>query len=97
MKPIAFATAALIAIAPFTASTLSAASDASDRTHNPRPGATSTVQAIKNDAAESKRGLKNAVRKLKRKIAVAECNDGRYSYTHHKTCNKHGGIKERLR
>jgi|SRR5947209_2154524 len=97
MKYIALATAALFAMAPFTGAPQSAASGASDRTHNPRPSDTSTVQAIKNDAAESKRGIKNVVRKLKRKMAVAECNDGRYSYTHHKTCNKHGGIKERLR
>ena len=97
MKCIALATAALIAMAPFTAATQSAAAVASDSTYNPRPADPSTLQSIKNDAAESKRGIKNAVRRLKRKIAVAECNDGRYSYTHHKTCNKHGGIKERLR
>ena len=62
-----------------------------------RPPNSSTGQGIKNDAAEAKQSIKNTARKAKRKVAVAECNDGRFSYTHHKTCNKHGGVKNRLR
>jgi hypothetical protein len=44
-----------------------------------------------------KQSIKNSAAKTKRALAVARCNDGRYSYTHHKTCNKHGGVMTRYR
>ena len=84
---LAVAMAALITAIP-----LNAVAQSTDNPPN-----SSTGQGIKNDAREAKREVKKTVRKAKRKLAVAECNDGRYSYTHHKTCNKHGGIKQRLR
>lgn len=54
-------------------------------------------QNIKADAAEVKKNIKSGAAQVKRKLAVAQCNDGQYSYTHHKTCNEHGGIGTRLR
>ena len=32
-----------------------------------------------------------------KKAAVAQCNDGVYSYTKKNTCSKHGGIKVRYK
>jgi hypothetical protein len=52
---------------------------------------------IKSDAHEVKKSVKRGAAKTKRALAVAQCNDGRYSYTHHKTCNEHGGVRTRLR
>ena len=52
---------------------------------------------IKNGAREIKYGVKNGAAKAKRKLAVAKCNDGRYSYTQYRTCNHHGGVKQRFR
>ena len=40
---------------------------------------------------------KKATRATKRRVAVALCNDGAYSYTRTNTCSDHGGIKERLK
>ena len=54
-------------------------------------------QEIKQDARETKRSIKSTAAKTKRKLAVARCRDGRYSYTHHKTCNHHGGVATRYR
>jgi hypothetical protein len=54
-------------------------------------------QEIKGEARETKAKVKRGAHKTKRSLAVAECNDGRYSYTRHKTCNKHGGVKTQLR
>ncbi len=71
-------------------------------------GNSSLRQDIKNDASNAKHGIKSTARrikegirngaeKLKRDLAVAQCNDGRYSYTHHRTCNHHGGVKQQFR
>ena len=54
-------------------------------------------QSIKSGARQVKEGVKDGARRFKRTVAVARCNDGEYSYTHHKTCNHHGGVKEKLR
>ena len=54
-------------------------------------------QGVKNGAREVKQGVKSGPRKVKRGTAVAQCNDGRYSYTQHRTCNDHGGIRQRFR
>ena len=36
-------------------------------------------------------------KKTTKKAAVAQCNDGVYSYTKKNTCSKHGGIKVRYK
>ena len=54
-------------------------------------------QGIKNGARQVKEGVKNGARQVKRAIAVAQCNDGEYSYTHHRTCNHHRGVRQQLR
>jgi hypothetical protein len=80
----------------------------SDSQQAAQPPNNSTKQGIKNDAAsakqgikrsarEVKQGIKNGAAKIKRDLAVAQCNDGRYSYTHHLTCNHHGGVRRRFR
>src|SRR5688572_10299738 len=74
----------------------------------PQPGGTSVGQGVKNDASRAKQRIKNTPRSiresirngaanLKRDLAVARCNDGRYSYTHHHTCDRHGGVQQRFR
>ena len=52
---------------------------------------------IKTGARQFKASVKSGAQQFKRSIAVARCNNGEYSYTHHKTCNKNGGVRERLR
>jgi hypothetical protein len=52
---------------------------------------------IKNGARQLKAGVKSGARQFKRTVAVAQCNNGEYSYTHHKTCNHNGGVREKLR
>ena len=52
---------------------------------------------VKNGAREVKQGVKSGAAKVKRALAVAQCNDGAYSYTHHLTCNHHGGVRQQLR
>ncbi len=52
--------------------------------------------SIKSGARQVKEGVKDGARQFKRAVAVAQCNDGEYSYTHHKTCNHHGGVREKL-
>ena len=54
-------------------------------------------QGIKNTAGEVKQGFKSGAASVKRGVAVAQCNDGEYSYTHHTTCNHHGGVRHQLR
>jgi hypothetical protein len=83
------AAAILIAAIPLSAG----AQD--DPNRPPRSG--SVKQDIKNDAHEAKEEIKSTAAQTKRKLAVARCNDGRYSYTHHKTCNQHGGVKKQFR
>lgn len=94
-KALTFAAAILCAAMPLTAVAQATAEQNSDPQRPPRSG--SLKQDIKNDAREVKKEVKRTAKKTKRKLAVAECNDGRYSYTHHKTCNHHGGVKTRLR
>ena len=52
---------------------------------------------IKTGARQLKAGAKSGAQQFKRSIAVARCNNGEYSYTHHKTCNRNGGVREQLR
>lgn len=52
---------------------------------------------IKSGARQVKEGVKSGARQFKRSVAVARCSDGEYSYTHHLTCNHHGGVREQLR
>ena len=54
-------------------------------------------QEIKSDAREVKKSVKRTAAKTKRSLAVAQCNDGRYSYTRRNTCSRHGGVRTRLR
>jgi hypothetical protein len=54
-------------------------------------------EGVKSAAREVKRGVKSGAAQVSRGLAVAQCNDGRYSYTHHLTCNHHGGVKKRFR
>jgi hypothetical protein len=62
-----------------------------------QPPNESIRQGVRNDAAQVKHSGKNGTARVKRKLAVARCNDGRYSYTHHLTCNHHGGVRTRFR
>ncbi|HKA43363.1 MAG TPA: hypothetical protein VKF40_15375 [Burkholderiales bacterium] len=52
---------------------------------------------IRTGARQFKAGVKDGALQFKRSIAVARCNNGEYSYTHHKTCNHNGGVREQLR
>ena len=107
-KTLTLAAAILFAAIPLTAAAQAPAS--SDQTSDPQrpPRSGSITQDLKNDATQAKKEIKSDARevkksaksgaaKTKRKLAVAQCNDGRYSYTHHKTCNEHGGVKKRFR
>ena len=107
-KTVMLAAAILFAAIPLGAAAQAPASSdpASDPQRPPRSGslkqdikndAREAKSEIKSDARETKNSIKRGAAKTKRKLAVAQCNDGRYSYTRHKTCNKHGGIRERLR
>ena len=67
----------------------------------PGAGVKSTARefgrSVKRGAREVKEAVKDGARQFKRTVAVARCNDGEYSYTHHRTCNHHGGVREQLR
>jgi len=52
---------------------------------------------IKSGAREIKYAFKTGAAQAKVKLAVAECNDGQYSYTQYRTCNHHGGVRQRFR
>ena len=52
---------------------------------------------IKSGARQFKAGVKSGAHQFKRSVAVAHCNNGEYSYTHHETCNHNGGVREKLR
>ena len=52
---------------------------------------------IKTGARQLKAGVKSGAQQLKRNVAVARCNNGEYSYTHHETCNHNGGVREQFR
>jgi hypothetical protein len=52
---------------------------------------------FRNAAREVKEVVKSGVRQVKRGTAVAQCNDGAYSYTRDRTCSRHGGVREQLR
>jgi hypothetical protein len=52
---------------------------------------------FRNAAREVKEVVKTGVRQVKRGTAVAQCNDGEYSYTRERTCSDHGGVKEQFR
>ena len=54
-------------------------------------------QGIKSTVRGIKQGIKNGAAQAKRKLAVARCNDGQYSYTQYRTCNHHGGVKQQFR
>ena len=82
------------------------ASAQDDPNRPPRSG--SLTQDFKNDAkqagAEIKGGAKSAATSVKektskanKKAAVAQCNDGVYSYTKKNTCSEHGGVKVRYK
>jgi hypothetical protein len=96
-KALMLAAAILFAAIPLTAAAQAPA--ASDQNSDPQrsSGSGSVKQDIKNDAHEVKKSVKEGAAKTKRALAVARCNDGRYSYTHHKTCNEHGGVQKRFR
>jgi Ni/Co efflux regulator RcnB len=107
-KTLTLAAAFLFAAIPLTAAAQAPApSDQnSDPQRPPRSGsvtqdfkndAKQAGREIKGDARETKKSVKRGAAKTKRGLAVAQCNDGRYSYTQHKTCNKHGGVRKRFR
>ena len=52
---------------------------------------------IRDGAHQLKAGVKDGAHQFRRSVAVARCNNGEYSYTHHETCNHNGGVRERLR
>ena len=60
-------------------------------------GARGIGHGIRSGARQLKAGIKDGARQFKRSVAVAQCNNGEYSYTHHKTCNHNGGVREQLR
>jgi hypothetical protein len=106
-KSLAFVAVILFTLTPVTAAAQDA--DPSSAAQPPaQAGNGSFGQGIRNDAArareeirrttrEIRQGIKNGAAKLKRDLAVAQCNDGRYSYTHHGTCNHHGGVRQQFR
>jgi hypothetical protein len=54
-------------------------------------------QGVKKGAHEVADGAKKGTTAVKRRVAVAKCNDGAFSYTRTNTCSDHGGIAERLK
>ena len=68
---------------------------------SPKEGVKSTARgvghSVKSGAREVKESFKEGGRQFKRSVAVARCKNGEYSYTHHKTCNHNGGVREQLR
>ena len=68
---------------------------------SPKEGIKSTARefgrSVKSGARQVKEGFKEGGRQFRRSVAVARCNNGEYSYTHHKTCNHNGGVREQLR
>jgi hypothetical protein len=48
-------------------------------------------------AVKGAQAVKQGALNVKRRVAVARCKDGAYSYTTQNTCNHHGGVKERLK
>lgn len=93
----ALALAAAVLFVAVAANAAAQSRESIDQNRNAQPPNDSIKQGIKNDAAEAKQGIKRGTADVKRKLAVAQCNDGRYSYTHHLTCNHHGGVKRRFR
>lgn len=91
----------------FTAVAAAAAEEASSQARAVRPANGSVSEGIKNDASAAKQGVKNTAHEVKqdaktgwarfkRAVAVAQCNDGTYSYTHFKTCNHHNGVRQKF-
>jgi len=60
-------------------------------------GARGIGHGIRDGARQLKAGIKDGAHQFRRSVAVARCNNGEYSYTHHETCNHNGGVRERLR
>ena len=54
-------------------------------------------EGVSNDTAQVKDSVRNGTARAKLKVAIARCRDRRYSYTHHLTCNDHGGLRMRFR
>ena len=78
--------------------------DAAEAGHVIKEDAVKAGRAIKKGAIEvghaavkGAQAVKQGAVNVKRKVAVARCNDGAYSYTTQDTCNHHGGVKERLK
>jgi hypothetical protein len=68
---------------------------------SPKEGIKSTARdfgrSVKSGFRQVKETFKEGGRQFKHGVAVARCNNGEYSYTHHKTCNHNGGVREQLR
>jgi hypothetical protein len=54
-------------------------------------------RAMRKSANEVADGVQRGARAVQRRVAVAVCADGAFSYTHRSTCSDHGGIRERLK
>jgi hypothetical protein len=62
-----------------------------------RKSAAEVSEGVKKGAKAVSEGAQKGTKAVKRRVAVAVCNDGKYSYTQTNTCSDHGGIKERLK
>ena len=69
--------------------------DAADAKQGVKRSAHEVKNGIKSGAREFGHAVKSAFNQVGHGIAVAQCNDGEYSYTHFRTCNHHGGIRAR--
>lgn len=98
-KVLTFAAVVLCAAVPLAA--VAQPDSSRERRDEPQtytqPRNESIREGVRNDAAEVKDSVRNGTARAKRKLAVARCRDGRYSYTHHLTCNHHGGVRTRYR
>jgi hypothetical protein len=95
----------LVIVMFFTAVATAAAEDVGEGikrdASEAKQGVQRTTREFKHDVKTGAHEFWQSVRAgavtVKRQVAVAQCNDGEYSYTHHTTCNHHGGVRQQLR
>jgi hypothetical protein len=93
---------AILAALPFAASAQPVDAGSTNNTRKPiiegaKENAAEAGRAMRKSANEVADGVKRGTRATERRVAVAVCADGAYSYTHKNTCSDHGGIRERLK
>jgi hypothetical protein len=93
---------AILAALPFAASAQPADAGSTHNTRKPiiegaKENAAEAGRAMRKSANEVADEVKRGTRATQRRVAVAVCADGKYSYTRKNTCSDHGGVKERLK